>query len=94
MVIRKHEKIDNFIKRNGVDGIEILGAAIGSDVFVSSCLLKRLKKLEDKLANLDNYRQFGICRRISMFSWYFAFLHWCSQNDLLFAKQFSFGRIK
>ena len=45
-------KIDSLIKRNCVDGIEILGAAIGSDAFVSSCLLKRVKKLEELLDNL------------------------------------------
>ena len=46
-------KIDNLIKRNCVDGIEILGAAIGSEAFVSSCLLKRVKKLEELLDNLE-----------------------------------------
>ena len=45
-------KIDSLIKRNCVDRIEILGAAIGSDAFVSSCLLKRVKKLEELLDNL------------------------------------------
>ena len=45
-------KIDSLIKRNCVDGIEILGAAIGSDAFVSSCLLKPVKKLEELLDNL------------------------------------------
>ena len=38
-------KIDSLIKRNCVDGIEILGAALRSDAFVSSCLLERFKKL-------------------------------------------------
>ena len=45
-------KIDHLIKRNCVDGIEILGAAVGSDAFVSCCLLKRVKKLEKLLDNL------------------------------------------
>ena len=45
-------KYDSLIKRNCVDGIENLGAAIGSDVFVSSSLLKRVKKLEELLDNL------------------------------------------
>ena len=45
-------KIDSLIKGNCVDGIEILGAAIGSDAFVSSCLLKRVKTLEELLENL------------------------------------------
>ena len=52
MVNRKHDKNDSLIKRNCVDGIEFLGAAIGSDAFVSSCLLKRVKKLEEPLDNL------------------------------------------
>ena len=38
-------KVDSLIRRNCVDGFEILGAAIGSDAFVSSCLLKRVIKL-------------------------------------------------
>ena len=41
--VENMSKIDSLIKRNCVDGIEILGAAIGSDAFVSSCLLKRVK---------------------------------------------------
>ena len=45
-------KIDNLIKRNCVDGTEILGAAIGSDAFVASSLLKGVKKLEELLENL------------------------------------------
>ena len=45
-------KVDSLIKRNRVDGIEILEAAIGSDAFVSSCLLKRVKKLDELLDNL------------------------------------------
>ena len=38
--------------RNCVDGLEILGAAIRSDAFVSSCSLKRAKNLEEILVNL------------------------------------------
>ena len=49
--IESMTKIDSLIKRNCVDGIEILGAAIGSDDFVSSCLLKRVKNLEELLDN-------------------------------------------
>ena len=45
-------KIDCLFKRNCVDGIEILRAAIGSESFVSSCLLKRVNKLEELLDNL------------------------------------------
>ena len=45
-------KVDSLIMRNCVDGIEFLGAAIGSDAFVSSCLLERVKKLEKLLDNL------------------------------------------
>ena len=45
-------KVDSLIKRYCVDGIEVLGAAIGSDAFVSSCLLKRVEKLEELLDNL------------------------------------------
>ena len=45
-------KIDSLIKRNCVVGIETLGAAKGSDAFVSSCLLKSVKKLEELLDNL------------------------------------------
>ena len=86
--IESMTKIDSLIKRNCVDGIEILRAAIESDVFNSSCLLKRVKKIR------GSSRQFSICRRSSMCSWCFAFLPWCSQNGLLFAMQFSFRRIK
>ena len=44
-------KVDSFIKRNCVDGFEILGAATGSAAFVSSCLLKALKiELPENLA--------------------------------------------
>ena len=32
--------------------LKFLGVAIGSDAFVSSCLLKRVKKLEELLDNL------------------------------------------
>ena len=81
-------KVDSLIKRNGVEGIELLGAAIGSDAFASSCLLKRGKK------NRGTSGQLSICRRSSICIWYFAFLLWCSQNGLLFAMPFSFGRIK
>ena len=43
-------KVDSLIKRNCVDEIEILvGAAIGSEAFVSSCIVKRVKKLEELL---------------------------------------------
>ena len=45
-------KVDNLIKMNCVNEIESLGAAIGSDAFVSSCLLKRVKKLEALLHRL------------------------------------------
>ena len=45
-------EVDSLIKRIYFDGIEILGAAIGADAFVSSCLLKRVKKLEELLDNL------------------------------------------
>ena len=45
-------KVDKLIWRNCIGGIIILGAAIGSDAFVSSCLLKRVKKLEELLDNL------------------------------------------
>ena len=41
--IESMTKIDSLIKRNCVDGIENLGAAIGSDAFVYSCLLKCVK---------------------------------------------------
>ena len=37
-------KVFSFIKRNRVDGIEILGAPVGSDAFDSYCLQKRVKK--------------------------------------------------
>ena len=50
--IESMTKIDSLIKWNFVHGIEILGAAIRSDAFVSSCLLKRFKKLEELLDNL------------------------------------------
>ena len=45
-------KVDSLIKRNYVVGIEFLGAAMGSDTFISSCLLERAEKLEDLLNNL------------------------------------------
>ena len=45
-------KVDSLIKRNCVDGIEDLGAALGSDAFISSCLLESVKKLEELLDNL------------------------------------------
>ena len=38
--------------RNCLGGIETLGAAIGSDAFVFSCLLQRNKKIEEPLDNL------------------------------------------
>ena len=50
--IESMTKIDSLIKRNCLDGIESLGAAIGSDAFVSSCLPKSVKKLEEHLDNL------------------------------------------
>ena len=64
--IESMTKVDSLIKRDCVDGIEILGAAIGSDAFVSSCFLKRFKKLEqllDNLAYVDDTRcALGILR--------------------------------
>ena len=50
--IESMKKVDSVMKRNCFDGNEILGAAIGSDAFVSSCLLKRVKKLVEFLDNL------------------------------------------
>ena len=59
-------KVDSLIKRNWVDGIEVLGAAIRFDAFVSSCLLKRVKKLDELLDNLacvdDSQCALGILR--------------------------------
>ena len=64
--IERMTRIDSLIKRNCVDGIEILGAAIGSHAFDSSCLLKRVKKLEELLENLayvdDSQCPLGIMR--------------------------------
>ena len=64
--IKSLTKIDSLIKRNCVDGIEILGAAIGSDAFVSSCLLERVKKLGELVDNLayvdDRQCALGILR--------------------------------
>ena len=37
-------EIDSLIKRNNLDGIKVLAAAIGSDAFVSACRLKRVRK--------------------------------------------------
>ena len=45
--IESMTKVDSLIKRNCADGNGILGAPIGSDDFVSSCLLQRVKKLEE-----------------------------------------------
>ena len=50
--IESMTKVDSLIKRNCVDGIENLGAAIGTDAFVSSCFLKHVKKLVGLLDNL------------------------------------------
>ena len=67
-------KVDSLIKRNCVDWIESLAAAIESDALVSSCLLKRGKKLEELLEILayeDDFQcALGILR----------FLPWCSQD--------------
>ena len=43
-------EVEILIRRNSVDGIEISGAAIGSDFFVSPS--KRVKKLEEILDSL------------------------------------------
>ena len=51
-LIESMTKVDSLIKMNCVDGIEFLGAAIGSDIFVSSCFLKLVKKLEELLDDL------------------------------------------
>ena len=45
-------KIDSLVIRNNIDGLEVLGDAMGSVVFVSSCLLKRLRNIEEFLHNL------------------------------------------
>ena len=47
--IENMTKVDSL---NCVDGNEILGAAIGCDVFVSSCLFNRVKQLVELLDNL------------------------------------------
>ena len=47
--IKNMNKIDSLVIRNNIDGLEVLGAAMGSVVFVSSCLLKRLRNIEELL---------------------------------------------
>ena len=44
--------IDSRIKRNSRDGLEILGAAVGSPRFVASSKQKRVQKIEKLLENL------------------------------------------
>ena len=44
-------KVESLIKKKCVDQIDCLAGAILSDVFVSSCLQKRVNKLEEFLDN-------------------------------------------
>ena len=52
MVSQSLSELDSLIKSNSLDGIEVLRPAIGSDVFVSYCLLKRVKR-EEIIDNLQ-----------------------------------------
>ena len=59
--------IDNRVKRNSKEGLEILGAAIGNPNFVASSLRTRVNKIEKLLDNLayldDPHCALGILRR-------------------------------
>ena len=50
--MKSKTKVDSLIKRNCVDGIAILSAAIGYDAFDSFCLLKRAKQSDEVLDQL------------------------------------------
>ena len=58
--------IDNRLKRNSKEGLEILGAAIGNPNFVAASLRKRVNKIEKLLDNLayldDPHCALGILR--------------------------------
>ena len=58
--------IDNRVKRNSEEGLEILGAAIGKPSFVAASLRKRVNKIEKLLDNLayldDPHCALGILR--------------------------------
>ena len=41
-----------YLKRNSTEGVDVVGAAIGSDNLVSSCLLESVKELEEYFDSL------------------------------------------
>ena len=64
--------IDNRVKRNSKEGLEILGAAIGNPSFVAASLRKRVNKIE------KTTRKPGVSRRHTLRAWNSAKLSWCA----------------
>ena len=68
--------IDNRVKRNSKEGLEILGAAIGNPSFVAASLKKKSQQ------NRKTARQPGVSRRHTLCSWNSSKLSWYPKDGI------------
>ena len=68
--------IDNRVKRNSKEGLEIFGAAIGNPSFCCCIFEKKSQQ------NIKTARQPGVSRRPTLCAWNSSKLSWCTKEGI------------